>query len=216
LFPASSLPWLLGAAVLISLGAILILAGLTALFGLHPLRFITRTLLGLLLVTLGLLEGTITLGIQGYRSLPREELAARIAVRPSGPQQFTALLRFPDGREATYPISGDELYVDARILKWHAMANVLGLNTAYELDRIGGRFRAIEQERSGSRSLYALGREKPVDVFNLRRRYTFLAPFLDVEYGSAAYVPVNEPANLELRVSATGLLIRPAAAPKGR
>jgi hypothetical protein len=96
------------------------------------------------------------------------------------------------------------------------MANVLGLNTAYELDRIGGRFRAIEQERSGSRSLYALGREKPVDVFNLRRRYTFLAPFLDVEYGSAAYVPVNEPANLELRVSATGLLIRPAAAPKGR
>jgi hypothetical protein len=216
LFPASSLPWLLGAAVLLSLGAILILAGLTALFGLHPLRFITRTLLGLLLVTLGLLEGTITLGIQGYRSLPREELAARIAVRPSGPQQFTALLRFPDGREATYPISGDELYVDARILKWHAMANVLGLNTAYELDRIGGRFRAIEQERSGSRSLYALGREKPVDVFNLRRRYTFLAPFLDVEYGSAAYVPVNEPANLELRVSATGLLIRPAAAPKGR
>jgi len=42
---------------------------------------------------------------------------------------------------ATYPISGDEIYVDARILKWHALANLLGLSTAYELDRVGGRFR---------------------------------------------------------------------------
>jgi hypothetical protein len=53
-----------------------------------------------------------------------------------------------------------------------------------------------------------------MDLFELRRRYTFLAPFLDAEYGSAAFVPVNEPAELELRVSTTGLLIRPAPAPK--
>jgi len=216
LFPASSLPWMLGAAVLVSLGAFLVFAGLIALFGLHPLRFISRTLLGLLLISLGVLEGTITVGIQGYRSLAREELAARIAVRPTGPKRFTATLRFPDGREAGYTLSGDEIYVDARILKWHALANLLGLNTTYELDRVGGRFRAIEQERSASRTLYALGREKPLDVFELRRRYTFLAPFLDAEYGSATFVPVSEPAELELRVSTTGLLLRPAAAPKGR
>jgi len=211
---SSSLPWLLGAAVLLSLGAILVLAGLTALFGLHPLRFITRTLLGLLLISLGLLEGTITVGIQGYRSLAREELAARIAVRPTAPQTFTAILSFPDGRRVNYALAGDELYVDARILKWHALANLIGLNTAYELDRVGGRFRAIGQERSASRTLYSLGQEKPMDLFELRRRYTFLAPFLDAEYGSAAFVPVSEPAELELRVSTTGLLIRPAPAPK--
>jgi hypothetical protein len=216
LFPASSLPWMLGAAVLASLGAILVLAGLIALFGLHPLRFMTRTLLGLLLISLGLLEGTITLGIQGYRSLAREELAARIVVRPYGPQQFAASLRFPDGRMETYPISGDEIYVDARILKWHALANLLGLNTAYELDRVGGRYREIGQERAASRTLYVLGQDKPVDLFALRRRYTFLAPFFDAEYGSAAFVPVSGPAELELRVSTTGLLIRPAPAPKDR
>ncbi|TMG95089.1 MAG: hypothetical protein E6H72_01195 [Betaproteobacteria bacterium] len=211
---SASLPWLLGAAVLASLGAILVLAGLTALFGLHPLRFVSRTLLGLLLISLGILEGTITVGIQGYRSLAREELAARIAVRPYGPQQFAATLRFPDGRMATYPISGDEIYVDARILKWHALANLLGLSTAYELDRVGGRFRAIEQERAAPRTLHPLGQQKPLDLFDLRKRYAFLAPFLDAEYGSAAFVPVNEPAELELRVSTTGLLIRPAAASK--
>src|SRR5256885_2875100 len=211
---SASLPWLLGAAVLLSLGAVLVLAGLTALFGLHPLRFVTRTLLGLLLISLGLLEGTITVGIQGYRSLAREGLAARIAVRPTGLQRFMATLRFPDGREASYALAGDEIYVDARILKWHALANLLGLNTAYELDRVGGRYREIDKERAAVRTLHALGREKPLDLFDLRKRYTFLAPFLDAEYGSAAFVPVNEPAELELRVSTTGLLIRPAPASK--
>src|SRR5205809_7689073 len=126
---SASLPWLLGAAVLLSLGAILVIAGLTALFGLHPLRFVSRTLLGLLLISLGVLEGTITVGIQGYRSLAREELAARIAVRPYGPQQFAATLRFPDGRSSTYPISAHEFSVDASILTSQSPPNLLGLST---------------------------------------------------------------------------------------
>jgi hypothetical protein len=207
---SSTLPWILGAAVLLSIGLILILAGLTALFALHPLRFMTRTLLGLLLISLGMLEGTITIGIQGYRALTQEELAARISVRPYGPQRFTAKISFPDGREAGYTISGDEIYVDARILKWHALANLLGLSTAYELDRIGGRYRDLEQERSAPRTLYTLGREKPVDLFALRKRFAFLEHFVDAEYGSAAYVPVGDYAELELLVSTTGLLMRQA------
>src|SRR5258706_6150602 len=209
---SASLPWLLGAAALLSLGAILVLAGLTALFGLHPLRFVSGPFLGLRLISFGLLEGTITVGIQGYRTLAREELAARIAVRTYGPQQFAATLRFPDGRMETYPISGDEIYVDARILKWHALANMLGLTTAYELDRVGGRYRGIDKERAAARTLYALGREKPVDLFNLRNRYAFLEPFLDAEYGSAAFWPVNEASEARLLVPPTGRLIRPAAA----
>src|SRR5215831_7322501 len=92
----ATLPWILGAAILFSLGLILVLAGLTALFSMHPLRFTTRTLLGLLLITLGLLEGTITLGIQGYRALTQEELAAKISIKPYAPQRFTARVVFPD------------------------------------------------------------------------------------------------------------------------
>ncbi|HEY6241297.1 MAG TPA: hypothetical protein VIW78_10715, partial [Burkholderiales bacterium] len=99
---SASLPWLLGAAVLVSLGAIMVVAGLTALFGLHPLTFMTRTLLGLLLISLGIIEGTITVGTQGYRALTREDLAARIVVQPTTPQHFTAILSFPDGRRASY------------------------------------------------------------------------------------------------------------------
>ena len=53
-----------------------------------------------------------------------------------------------------------------------------------------------------------LGQDKPMDLFGLRRRYAFLAPLLDAEYGSATFMPVAQPAELELRVSTTGLLMR--------
>lgn len=189
-------------------GAILILAGLTALWRARLLKFAGRTVFGLLLLALGGLVGTIALGIQGYRALSHEEIAARIAVRPAGAQRFAATFRYPDGREATFELAGDEIYVDAHILKWKPIANVLGLHTAYELDRVAGRYHAINEERDGTRTVHSLGRARPVDLYGLRRRYQFLAPLLDAEYGSATFVPVTRPAEFELRVSTTGLLIR--------
>jgi hypothetical protein len=90
---------------------------------------------------------------------------------------------------------------------------VLGLHTAYELDRMAGRYRDIPQERSASRTIYQLSEERSVDLFGLRRRYEFLSPLLDAEYGSATFVPVSKPVELELRVSTSGLLIREAKAP---
>jgi hypothetical protein len=208
-------PLSIAALVLGAAGALLVLAGVVALVRLRPLRFALRTLAGLLLLSLAGLAGAIVLGVQGYRALTREDLAARVSVRPTGPQSFAATVRYPDGRQAGYALAGDEIYVDARILKWKPIANALGLHTSYELDRVAGRYRDVEQERSAKRTVYLLGEEKPVDLFGLRRRYAFLAPLLDAEYGSATFVPVTEPAELELRVSTTGLVMREAApAPK--
>jgi hypothetical protein len=207
-------PFLIAALVLGLLGAALVVAGLVALFRARPLRFAVRTLAGLLLVTLGALAGTVALGIQGYQALTHEEVAARIMVRPTGPQRFTASVRFPDKREARFDIAGDEIYVDAHILKWKPMANVLGLHTAYELARISGRYRAIEDERSAPRTVHSLRVSRAVDLFGLRQRHAFLGRLFDAEYGSATFVPVTRPAEYELRVSTTGLLMREAA-PRG-
>ncbi len=195
------------------LGLLLVFSGAVSLIRLHPIRFVSRTLFGLLLLAVGGLAALIALGAHGYTALTREDVAAKLLVQPTGPQRFTATVRFPDLREVKFELAGDEVYVDAHILKWKPMANVLGLHTAYELDRIAGRYRSIEQERSASRTVYSLSRDKPVDLFDLRQRYTFLAPLLDTEYGSASYVAVSRPAELELRVSPTGLLIREVEPP---
>lgn len=201
-------PFFIAGVVFGVLGALMFLTALAALVRLKPFRFVFRALTAACLLSLGGLLGTLAIGIQGYRALTHEALAARISVQPIAPKHFTATFQFPDGSERSYQVAGDAIYVDAHILKWKPLVNFMGLHTAYELDRVGGRYHALEEERTAERSLHSLRQDKPVDLFHMRRRYAFLAPLLDAEYGSASFVPVTGPAQFELRVSTTGLLIR--------
>ena len=205
-------PFILAAIVLAALGAILVIAGVAALVRWRPMSFMLRTLTGLLLLSLGALSSAVAIGIEGYQALTKEEVAARVSVRPTGPQRFSATVRQMDGRSQTFDLAGDEVYVDAHILKWKPVANLIGLHTAYELDRIAGRYQAIEQEKTAPRTVFLLRAERPVELFQLRQRYAFLAPLYDAQYGSATFVQVREPAELEVRVSTSGLLVRDANA----
>ena len=192
------------------IGLLQMAAGFVVLFRRQPVGFAIRLLIGLAVTSIGALGAAVAVGIHGYSALTRETVAARISVTPSGPQRFDARVRFPDGRETGFVLAGDELYVDAHILKWKPVANVIGLHTAYDLDRIAGRYRSVEQERRDLRTVYPLGAPKALDLFALRNRYAWLAPLVDAEYGSASFVPVTKPVELEVRVSTTGLLIREA------
>ncbi len=192
------------------LGGFALLFALVAIARRRPWRFVWRTLVGVVLIASGALLAAIGFGLYGYRALTREEVAARVNVRPIAPQRFEATFFVPDRPEMKYEISGDAIYVDAHVLKWTPMANLLGLHTAYELDRVAGRYDDIAQEKSAERTVHSLAPERRVDLFNLRRQYAFLSPLFDAEYGSGTFVRVTEPATLEVRVSTTGLLIRKA------
>lgn len=168
----------------------------------------------LLLLSLAALSGTLSVTTQGYRAFTAEEVAAVITTVPTGPRSFQAHVEFPDGRQETFAVAGDQLLVDAHILKWRALGNLLGLRTEYELDRLTGRYVDIEDERAAPRTVHALGAEKPADLFHLVRRYTFLSPLVDTQYGSATYIEVDRPARFEVRVSTTGLLIRDMGLPE--
>ena len=192
------------------IGVVLFFGGIFSFIRYRYAQCTFRLLTGLLLVTMGALAGMISIGMLGYRALIREDVAAHITVKPAGKQRFAATFRFPNGGEKTFEVAGDEIYVDAHILKWHPYANMIGLHTAYELDRVAGRYHDIKDESSAPRTLHALGRDRTVDLYGLRQRYPFLAPLFDAQYGSATFVSVTKPAEFELRVSTTGLLIREA------
>ena len=215
MIPTLDASLLLPAAMLVgALGVLILASGIVALRRARPLRFTLRALTGLLILAIGALIGALGLGLQGYRALTREEIAARIDVRPMGPQRFAATVRIAERPETTYVLAGDQIYLDAHILKWKPVANVLGLHTAYELSRIAGRYEDIDQERTAERTIHSLAPERRVDLFALRRRHEFLAPLVDAEYGSGTFVPVTRSTVFEVRVSTTGLLIREAGLPR--
>lgn len=167
-----------------------------------------RTGGGALFVSLSALAGTLAASTQGYRALTHEEVALRVTTVPTGEHAFQAFVEFPDGRDTTLAVAGDQVLVDAHILKWHYIGNVLGLETQYELDRLSGRYLGIDDERTRDRTVHSLKSAKPVDLFDLVRRYSFLTFLVDAEYGSATYIDVERPARFEVTVSTTGLLVR--------
>lgn len=173
-------------------------------------RMATRSTFGVLMLVSALLFTTLTVSTWGYHALTHEEVVLVVTTTRTGPQRFDARVEFPDGGEETYALSGDEFYVDARILKWKPIANVLGLHTEYALDRISGRYLALDDERDRPRTIYPLSSELPVDLFELRRTYPLLAPLVDAEYGSATFTPAEDRARFEVRLSTTGLLVRRA------
>jgi len=168
-----------------------------------------RFLTGGLFLALAALAATVSVAMRGYRALTYEEVAARVHTAPVGPQRFRATVTLADSSVHMFDLAGDAVYVDAHILKWHPWVNVVGLHTAYELDRVAGRYRDLGDERSKPRTVESLSRDRTVDMFDLARRYRWLKPLVDAQYGSAAFVSAGEFATWEIRVSTTGLLARP-------
>jgi hypothetical protein len=203
-------PWLIAALVLALVGAALLLAAIVALVTLSPLRFLTRTLGGLVFLAFAAAAGLVGFGTLGYEPLAREELAARMSLKPAGPQRFSATIRFADGRHRTFELAGDEISIDAHILKWHPWASFLGLRTAYQLDRVTARYRETEKQRFAPRSVHPLADEGWVSLSRLWQHAGWLNPVLEAQYGSVAFTPADRPVEMELLVSAGGLLMREA------
>jgi len=209
---------LIASAVLAAIiGIALAFSAFKALAGARVFGFAVRAILSVLLIIGAAGLTAIALGTQGMQALTSEQSAARIKVVPTGVQRYDATVTFADGRVQTYDLAGDDIYIDAHIVKWTPLGNMLGLQTSYRLDRISGRYRTIEQESMARRTIYSIGTPVLVDLVALGKRLP-LADFFDAEYGSATYVPVAGPAELELVVSTSGLLLRPLpaspAAPK--
>ncbi len=201
---------ILAAFVPLLLGVLLFASGIGAYRRRRLLGGTNSLLGGLLLMAVGALIGVAGLGMRSYFALTAETTAATVQVTSAGSQRFDVTVSYPDGQAESFALAGDELYLDARILKWHPAASFLGLRTGYQLDRIAGRYRALEDEQNLPRTVHGLAPEQQVDLFDIVRRFPVLAPLVDAEYGSASFVPVRDGGTYQLRVSPTGLLIRTA------
>src|SRR6202171_289472 len=87
-----------------------------------------------------------------YERLTREQPALEVQFTRVAEQQFDVALTYPSGVTERYALRGDDWQIDARVLKWHGAASVLGFDTAYRLERIGGRDAAVHPERGAGRT----------------------------------------------------------------
>jgi len=148
-------------------------------------------------------------GLVTFERLTHEQLAAEIMLNKLGERHYRATLTYPSNKTQSVELRGDEWQIDARLLKWRGMANIVGFDTVYRLDRINGRYSDIEAERNLIRTVHVLNEPARIDAWELLRRYKDYVPWVDALFGSATFVPMADGALYEVRVSQSGLIARP-------
>jgi len=162
-----------------------------------------------LVAVLGVVGGMLAASLHTYSRLTHEEEAARAVIRALGPQRYEVLLVRVGGPSRRFELQGDEWQIDARVMKWGATGNLIGLDTVYRFERLSGRYADNDQERKGPRTVHALSQDGALDFWQLLKKYHDYLPLADAMYGSAAYVPMADGAQYVVSVSTTGLLVRP-------
>jgi hypothetical protein len=201
---------------LIALIAVLLLLGLLC-FVAAIRRLRRRRLMGgalggataLVLFLLAAATGLIAVNLRTYQRLTYEQPAGELQLTRTGEREFNAMLTYPTGEHAGFILNGDDWQIDARVLKWHGFAELLGFNAAYRLERISGRYGGIEDEQRQPRSVYSLNPPEHLDLWSLAHRYRSWVPWVDALYGSATYLPMADGALYQINVSQSGLIARP-------
>jgi len=170
-----------------------------------------RTARGALTLALGAVlflaaagAGAVSVGTEGYRPLAADSamLAATLTAEPLGPDSVRARLAYPDGVTHTFRLAGSRVRIGARILRWKTGAALVGRAAEYELARIAGSDGDGEAGASGA--ALDIGASRPVDVYDLVRRFASLRAVVEIDSGEVD-VPAAHGAEFRLEVTRAGV-----------
>lgn len=195
--------------LLLLLGLILAWMGFRRLFNRKLLTGGSSLLVGAMLMALGIATIGAVANIYTYQRLTAEQFVGTLSFERYAPQEYVVQLVRRDGAESQFTIYGDECQLDARILKWKGHGNLLGLDTLYRLERIGGRYGDEDQETDERRSVHPLAEEAGIELWELVNRFERWLPWADAVYGNAVYVPMIDRGRYRITMSASGLVARP-------
>jgi hypothetical protein len=149
-----------------------------------------------------------------YNVLTDEALVAELRFTSLGPQRYEARITTDDGcTERTFELYGDQWRVDARFLKWHAWASLLGFDAYYRLSRLEGRYADVEQQNTRPNFAYSLIHEPALDLVDLAEGMGRLNVFVDSTYGSSTFQDIDPTLIHRVYRTQTGLIARTDALP---
>lgn len=148
-----------------------------------------------------------------YQRLTYESVIADVYIREIGPQKFQLSLSYSDedSDQHYYILEGDQWQLDARVLKWKSWANLIGLDSFYQLDRLSGRYADITQARTRQPSVHDLSiQSKGLNIWKLKQLMRDRIGFVDALYGQGVFMPMIDGSHYQVSIGQQGLITRPA------
>lgn len=164
---------------------------------------------GLLLSLATLFFIFIAIDLYSYRQVIGEQNIATISFRQLGQQHYLATFSPVKGTAKDFEIFGDQWQLDSRIIKWHSFLNTIGMKTGFRLDRLGGRYISLADERSKQRSLHTIESSvTPIDFWQWLESAD-INGLVDARFGSSTYLPMVDGGQFQVNISSSGLIARP-------
>ncbi|SIS21251.1 hypothetical protein SAMN05878276_3358 [Aquipseudomonas alcaligenes] len=164
---------------------------------------------GLAFLALALLIGVIAYDLRSYDPQVQGKPLVTLSFSADGPQRYRVNL-LEGGEEREVTLEGDLWQLDARLLGWKGLAALIGLQPGYRLEKLSGRFLAIEQQQSARFAQVALA-ESPYGIdlwrwLRLGQRDLFL---FEAQAARVTYLPIADGAVFSVSLGPTGLMAQP-------
>ncbi|MGP0173092.1 hypothetical protein ACSVIJ_14565 [Pseudomonas sp. NCHU5208] len=164
---------------------------------------------GLAFLALATLVGLVAYDLYSYSPLPDDKPLVTLSFKADGPQRYSVTL-LEGGRERKVTLEGDMWQLDGRLIRWKGIAALIGLQPGYRLERLSGRFLAIEQQALAQHGRVQLAQSPyGIDLWRwlrLNQRDLFL---FEPQALRVTYLPIAADAVYSVRLTPTGLLAEP-------
>lgn len=193
--------------VLIALLALLIAARI--LFNLTWVVGFLRGCCGLAFIALAGFILLLANDLRSYQPLALDKPLVTVSFQAQGPQSYQVSLQ-EGGTERLVTLEGDLWQLDARLLQWRGLAGLIGLQTGYRLEKLSGRFLAVEQQDRAQHTVVNLAPSLyGVDLWYWLRSGPHDLFLLDALARRATYLPMADQAVYSVSLTPTGLLAQP-------
>ncbi|WP_217474330.1 hypothetical protein [Stutzerimonas stutzeri] len=201
----------LGLAAVVALSALLIaLSAVRVLAGGHWLLGWLRGTFGMFVLLAAGLIGLIAWDVTAYQPLVQGTPLVSLTFQADGQQRYQ--VKVEEGSRVRYVVlEGDLWQLDVRALYWKGLASLIGLEPGYRLERLSGRYIAVEQEDQAHRPNVALGHSPAgVDYWAWLQGCQCASRVLAAQPRRVRYLPIADGASYRIEMAPTGLLAKPA------
>ncbi|MEM9738499.1 MAG: hypothetical protein AAF829_01425 [Pseudomonadota bacterium] len=188
------------------MGLMLGFGGLGRLFSAQVFSGLTRFAFGVGFLGLAGIVTMAGLNLQTYKRLTFEREVLTISFEDAGaPDEYIATVIYEGGETKTFPLSGDEWQVRARVIRFDPLSNMLGYDSVYRLDRLSGSFERAEGETTVL--VHRLSENPGLDVEALAKAEGARWGLSTQAYGSGVYNPMGDGLAYRVKMAQTGLVM---------
>ncbi|OHC26675.1 MAG: hypothetical protein A2Y50_09915 [Pseudomonadales bacterium RIFCSPLOWO2_12_59_9] len=153
--------------------------------------------------------GLIAHDVRSYQALPQDKPVLTVSFQAQGPQSYQVSLQ-EGANERQVSLEGDLWQLDARLLQWKGLAGLIGLQPGYRLEKLSGRFLAIEQQDMAQHTVANLAQSPyGIDLWRWLRAGQHDLFVLDAQARRVTYLPMADQAVYSVSLTPTGLLAQP-------